>query len=145
MRKHTYGYLYAILASFLYSLVAVVAKTLVTGGTHPIQVTFYQYLFTIMIVGTWIYQEQESVPGRPKNAMCFRTSRDRRRSIHESVLLYRAEVSGRRDHIHAAVFASGVRHAVFRCNQDKNHKTVQLFFRFSCGDRRRYCSGRLFQ
>jgi drug/metabolite transporter (DMT)-like permease/N-acetylglutamate synthase-like GNAT family acetyltransferase len=35
--------------------VAVVAKTLVTGGTHPIQVTFYQYFFTVAIVGTWIF------------------------------------------------------------------------------------------
>ncbi|HVI39314.1 MAG TPA: DMT family transporter, partial [Anaerovoracaceae bacterium] len=54
MRQHTYGYLYAILAAFLYAMVAVVAKNLVTGGTHPLQITFYQYLFTISILGTWL-------------------------------------------------------------------------------------------
>lgn len=54
MRHHTYGYIYALLASFLYALVAVVAKNLITGGTHPFQITFYQYVFTISILGIWI-------------------------------------------------------------------------------------------
>lgn len=72
MRKHTYGYLYAILASFLYSLVAVVAKTLVTGGTHPIQVTFYQYLFTITIVGGWIFiRNRKAFRVVPKTLLAF--------------------------------------------------------------------------
>ena len=55
MRKYTYGYLYAILAAFLYALVAIVAKNLVTSGTHPFQVTFYQYLFSVLILGAWIF------------------------------------------------------------------------------------------
>ena len=54
MRHHTYGYIYGILAAFFYALVAIVAKPLVMGGTHPFQVTFYQYLFTILILGIWI-------------------------------------------------------------------------------------------
>lgn len=54
IRQHTYGYIYALLAAFLYALVAVVAKHLVTGGTHPFQVTFYQYVFTISILGAWL-------------------------------------------------------------------------------------------
>lgn len=54
MKHHTYGYIYGILAAFLYALVAIVAKHLVTGGNHPFQITFYQYLFTILILGIWI-------------------------------------------------------------------------------------------
>ena len=54
IQNHTYGYFYAILAAFLYSLVSVVAKNLVMGGTQPLQVTFYQYLFTVLILGIWI-------------------------------------------------------------------------------------------
>lgn len=72
MRKHTYGYLYAILASFLYSLVAVVAKTLVTGGTHPVQVTFYQYLLTVLIVGGWILvRNRKAFRVKPKTLCAF--------------------------------------------------------------------------
>lgn len=55
MKQHTYGYIYAILAAFFYALVAVVAKNLIIGGTHPFQVTFYQYIFSISILGTWIF------------------------------------------------------------------------------------------
>jgi Permeases of the drug/metabolite transporter (DMT) superfamily len=55
VKNVTYGYFYALLAAFLYALVAVVAKRLVTGGTHPFQVTFYQYVFTISILGAWIF------------------------------------------------------------------------------------------
>ncbi len=54
MKHHTYGYIYGILAAFFYALVAIVAKPLVMGGTHPFQITFYQYLFTILILGIWI-------------------------------------------------------------------------------------------
>lgn len=54
MTKPTYGYLYAISAAFLYALVAIVAKRLVMTGMHPFQITFYQYLFTITILGIWI-------------------------------------------------------------------------------------------
>lgn len=53
IRNYTYGYFYAILAAFLYSMVSVVAKGLVSDGIHPVQVTFYQYLFTITILGIW--------------------------------------------------------------------------------------------
>ena len=55
MRHHTYGYIYAILAAFFFALIAIVGKGLVSGGTHPFQVSFYQYLFTILILGTWLY------------------------------------------------------------------------------------------
>jgi drug/metabolite transporter (DMT)-like permease len=54
MKQHTYGYIYGILAAFFYALVAIIAKPLVMEGTHPFQVIFYQYLFTILILGIWI-------------------------------------------------------------------------------------------
>jgi drug/metabolite transporter (DMT)-like permease len=54
VRSSTTGFLYAILAAFLYSLVSVVAKNLVSGGTEPLQVTFYQYIFTVLILAVWI-------------------------------------------------------------------------------------------
>jgi len=54
MKRHTYGYFYAILASFFYALVTIVGKNLVTGGTHPIQITFYQYLISVSILAVWI-------------------------------------------------------------------------------------------
>lgn len=60
MARHTYGYFYAILAAFLYALVSIVAKHLITGGTHPFQVTFYQYVFTISILGIWILVRNRS-------------------------------------------------------------------------------------
>lgn len=60
MVRHTYGYIYAILAAFLYALVAIVAKNLITGGTHPFQVTFYQYVFTISILTVWIFIRNRS-------------------------------------------------------------------------------------
>ena len=55
MRHHTYGYIYAILAAFFFALIAIIGKGLVSGGTHPFQVSFYQYLFTILILGIWLY------------------------------------------------------------------------------------------
>lgn len=54
VRSYTTGFLYAILAAFLYSLVAVVAKNLISGGIEPLQVTFYQYIFTVSILAVWI-------------------------------------------------------------------------------------------
>lgn len=54
MKHHTYGYLYALLAAFLYALVAIIAKHLISGGTHPFQVTFYQYVFTVLILAAWL-------------------------------------------------------------------------------------------
>lgn len=54
MRQHTYGYIYAILAAFFFALIAIVGKGLVSGGTHPLLVTFYQYIFTILLLGIWI-------------------------------------------------------------------------------------------
>ncbi len=54
MKQHTYGYLYALLASFLYALVAIISKHLILGGTHPFQITFYQYVFTVLILAAWI-------------------------------------------------------------------------------------------
>lgn len=54
MQKHTYGYIYAILAAFFFALIAIIGKDLVSGGTHPFQVTFYQYIFTALILGIWL-------------------------------------------------------------------------------------------
>jgi len=54
MKKHTYGYIYAILAAFFFALIAIIGKNLVSGGTHPFQVSFYQYLFTVLILGVWL-------------------------------------------------------------------------------------------
>lgn len=51
MKHNTYGYIYAVLAAFFYALIAIIGKGLVSGGTHPLQVTFYQYVFTILILG----------------------------------------------------------------------------------------------
>lgn len=53
VQRHTYGYLYALLSAALYASVSIVAKHLITGGAHPFQVTFYQYVFTVMILGVW--------------------------------------------------------------------------------------------
>jgi len=55
MRHHTYGYIYAILAAFFFALIAIIGKGLISGGTHPLQVSFYQYLFTILILGIWLF------------------------------------------------------------------------------------------
>ena len=55
MRQHTYGYIYAILAASLYAFVTIIGKTLVTGGVHPLQIAFYQYFFTVIILGTWLF------------------------------------------------------------------------------------------
>ena len=60
MRHHTYGYIYAILAAFFFALIAIIGKGLVSGGTHPFQVSFYQYLFTILILGIWLYLRKPS-------------------------------------------------------------------------------------
>lgn len=51
MKQHTYGYIYAVIAAFLYALIAIIGKDLISGGTHPLQVTFYQYLFTVLMLG----------------------------------------------------------------------------------------------
>ncbi|MBR0599362.1 DMT family transporter [Sinanaerobacter chloroacetimidivorans] len=60
MRNHTYGYIYAILAAFFFALIAIIGKGLVSGGTHPLQVTFYQYVFTILILGIWLSARKSS-------------------------------------------------------------------------------------
>lgn len=54
IKNHTIGYLYAFLAALLYALVSIVAKHLISGGIHPVQATFYQYVFTVAILGLWI-------------------------------------------------------------------------------------------
>jgi len=54
IKQYTFGYLYGFLAALLYALVSVVAKHLITGGNHPVQITFFQYVFTVSILGTWI-------------------------------------------------------------------------------------------
>ena len=55
MRQHTYGYLYAVLAAFFFAMIAIIGKDLISGGTHPLQVSLYQYLFTILMLGIWLY------------------------------------------------------------------------------------------
>ena len=54
MKHSTYGYIYAVLAAFFFALIAIIGKGLVTGGTHPLQVTFYEYLFIILLLGGWL-------------------------------------------------------------------------------------------
>lgn len=54
MKNYTYGYLYAIAAAFFFALIAIIGKDLVSGGTHPFQITFYQYVFTVLILGIWL-------------------------------------------------------------------------------------------
>lgn len=53
MEKHTYGYLFAVTAALLYAFVTILGKILITGGMQPLQLTFYQYLFTVIILGAW--------------------------------------------------------------------------------------------
>ena len=54
MKHHTYGYIYAILAAFFFALIAIIGKNLISGGAHPLQITFYQYVFTNLILGSWL-------------------------------------------------------------------------------------------
>ncbi len=54
MKRHSLGYLYGFLAALLYALISIVAKHLITGGSHPVQITFFQYVFTVSILGIWI-------------------------------------------------------------------------------------------
>ncbi len=54
MKSHTYGYIYAVLAAFFFSLIAIIGKGLISGGTHPIQVTFYEYLNIVILLGVWL-------------------------------------------------------------------------------------------
>ncbi|HML38371.1 MAG TPA: DMT family transporter [Bacillota bacterium] len=53
IQRHTYGYFYGILSAALYASVSIVAKHLITGGAHPFVILFYQYVFTVAILGIW--------------------------------------------------------------------------------------------
>lgn len=70
MRQHTYGYIYAILAASLYAFVTIVGKTLVTGGVHPLQITFYQYVFTVLILGIWLFLRNPGSLRRDVKTLC---------------------------------------------------------------------------
>ena len=94
MRHHTYGYIYGILAAFFYALVAIVAKPLVMGGTHPFQVTFYQYLFTILILGIWIsVRNRSAFRCDLKKDRCFCIAGYCRRRSNKYALLFSASIS----------------------------------------------------
>ena len=60
MKNHTFGYFYAILAAFFFALIAIIGKGLISGGMHPFQVTFYQYIFIILILGVWLFFRKKS-------------------------------------------------------------------------------------
>lgn len=60
MKRTTYGYIYAVLAAFFFALIAIIGKGLVSGGTHPLKLTFYQYLFTILLLGVWLILRKRS-------------------------------------------------------------------------------------
>ncbi len=60
MKNHTFGYFYAILAGFFFALIAIIGKGLISGGMHPFQVTFYQYIFITLILGAWLFLRKKS-------------------------------------------------------------------------------------
>lgn len=66
MKPFTIGYLYAILASFFFALIAIIGKNLITGGIHPFQLLFFQYMITVFLLGCWLMLRQ------PKSLACSR-------------------------------------------------------------------------
>ena len=54
MKPRTKGYLFALLAAFFFSFIAIIGKGLVNSGIHPLQLSFYQYCFTVIILTVWI-------------------------------------------------------------------------------------------
>lgn len=54
MKPRTKGYLFALLAAFFFSFIAIIGKGLVGSGIHPIQLSFYQYCFTVLLLTGWI-------------------------------------------------------------------------------------------
>ena len=72
MQHKTYGYIFAVLAAFFYALIAIIGKGLVTGGAHPIQVTFYQYVFTILLLGIlFLFQKPGGMRCKPRQLAAF--------------------------------------------------------------------------
>ncbi len=51
---HLKGYLYAFAAAFFFSFIAIISKNLLTNGLSPIQLMFYQFTLTLILLGIWI-------------------------------------------------------------------------------------------
>lgn len=53
-KHHLKGYMYAFAAAFFFSFIAIISKNLLLGGLMPIQLMFYQFTLTLVLLGIWI-------------------------------------------------------------------------------------------